>query len=206
MKSVLDRGHDDVQVLVISMFDGIGACRVALDAIGAKVGGYIAVEEDEAAKRVVEASFGSTEFVQRVQEIDDDMVRRWACAYSRVGLVLLTGGPPCQGVSGLNASRLGAELDHRSKLHLEIPRVRELLGKYFHWASARVLMESVSSMAEHDRVCMTRSIGILPYELDAQGLAPCRRSRMFWFSWAALAEEGVSITKPETSSSWDCEG
>ena len=59
-------------------------------------------------------------------------------------------------------------------------------------------------MAEHDRVCMTRSIGILPYELDAQGLSPCRRSRMFWLSWVALAEEGVSITKPETSSSGDC--
>ena len=36
------QGLDDHQVLVISMLDGLGACREALDVMGAKMAGYVA--------------------------------------------------------------------------------------------------------------------------------------------------------------------
>ena len=198
-----ERVCDDHQVLAVSLFDGIAACRVALDVIGAKVAGYISVEPDEGARRVVEASFGSTTFLEQVQNISDETVRGWACQYSRVGVVLLTGGPPCQGVSGLNANRLGAEGDQRSCLHQEVPRIRELLEKHFSWAKVFFMMESVSSMSDADRVLMTRSMGFLPYELDSKGITPCRRPRLFWFNWTANAEIGVTIQKPSSSSSAD---
>ena len=54
--------------------------------------------------------------------IDEDMVKRWSLRFSNVGLVLLGAGPPCQGVSGLNADRRGALRDLRSCLFQHVPR------------------------------------------------------------------------------------
>ena len=105
----------------------MGACRVALDVLNAKVAGYIAVESDASARRVVESAFGSTEFVNSVEQIGDVLVQGWACRFSRTKLILISAGPPCQGVSGLNALKLGAEQDARSSLHSHVSRVRELV-------------------------------------------------------------------------------
>ena len=44
-----------------------------------------------------------------MNEVAEEMVRSWAGKFSQVGLVVLGAGPPCQGVSGLNASRKGVE-------------------------------------------------------------------------------------------------
>lgn len=54
--------------------------------------------------------------LERVEDVTLDEVRKWACGCSQVSLVLLGAGPPCQGVSGLNADRKGALKDHRSCL------------------------------------------------------------------------------------------
>lgn len=43
--------------------------------------------------------------VGAVENITEEMVQQWAVKYSNVGVVLVGGGPPCQGVSGLNADR-----------------------------------------------------------------------------------------------------
>ena len=185
-------------MLVISLFDGLGACRVALDVIGAKIAGYIAVEKGPHARRSLESNFPSVEFVHDVEEVSDCIVRSFANRFSRASLVLIAGGPPCQGVSGLNASRLGSELDFRSRLHHEVPRIRELVQKYFCWCETFVLMESVSSMSENDRVAMSKAIGILPYDSDASGITPCHRRRFYWYDWAAHAEENVQIQSPLT--------
>ena len=54
------RGHNpedrkEHRVLVVSLFDGIGALRVALDLLEVDVVGYVSVEKDARAKRVVES-------------------------------------------------------------------------------------------------------------------------------------------------------
>ena len=70
-----DQNLDDRHIFIISLFDGIGGGRVALDVLGAKVGGYIAVESDPAARRMVESAFSSTEFVHSVEEISELRVK-----------------------------------------------------------------------------------------------------------------------------------
>ena len=57
-------------------------------------------------QRVVESRFPSTIAVSNVEAVDFEMVKQWAQRLAQVGpIVLLGAGPPCQGVSGLNASR-----------------------------------------------------------------------------------------------------
>ena len=103
-------------VLTIGLFDGIGAVRVAADALGWNVQGHVSVEKSSQASRVVESRFPNTIFVSSVEAVDLAEVKKWSQRFTQVSLVLLGSGPPCQGVSKLNAARKGALRDSRSSL------------------------------------------------------------------------------------------
>ena len=118
--------HDLCQVLSVGLFDGIGALRVALDLLQAPMAGHISVECNPEAHRVIEANFPDSVLVNNVEDVTEEMVQAWSLRYSNAGLVLVGSGPPCQGVSGLNADRRGALKDARSSLFSHVPRVVEL--------------------------------------------------------------------------------
>ena len=65
--------------------------------------GHVSVEVSEEATRVVESKFPNSIAVKDVRDVDSEMVQSWALRFSQVGLVMIGAGPPCQGVSGLNA-------------------------------------------------------------------------------------------------------
>lgn len=106
------------QILTVGLFDGLGALPLAVDALGIPVAGHLSVEKESTAKRVVESYFPDAVFHDDVQTVDAALVRSLSLRYPSVGLVLIGAGPPCQGVSGLNASKKGALLDARSSLFL----------------------------------------------------------------------------------------
>ena len=109
--------QDDVEpILVVSLFDGVGALRVAVDALRVPVAGYVSAEISESARRVVESWFPEVRHIADVQDIDENEVSSWSLLYPGVSAVLLGAGPPCQGVSGLNSDRKGALRDARSSL------------------------------------------------------------------------------------------
>ena len=190
------------QVLTIGLFDGIGALRVAVDALGVPCIGHISIECSQSASRVVEAHFPGTIFCQDVTSVTGEMVLQWACRFSQCSLVLLGAGPPCQGVSGLNCDRKGALHDHRSKLFLEVKRIRLLVAKRFPWAMVHLLMESVKSMDSSDRAAMSEDVDILPYSVDARGVSLARRPRLYWLSWEVIEGEDV-VVRPPFSPAWE---
>ena len=59
--------HDMYQILSVGLFDGISALRVALNALQLPVAGHVSVEVNEDARRVVEAFFPDTIFVNNVR-------------------------------------------------------------------------------------------------------------------------------------------
>ena len=193
---------DVTTVLTIGLFDGIGALRVAADAIGLPVVGHVSVEPHGPASRVVEGHFPSSVLVSRVEDVTEELVLQWSCRFSQVGLVIVGGGPPCQGVSGLNADRRGALKDHRSSLHTHVSRIYHLVKGKFTWAQVHYLMESVKSMDQKDRVIMSREIGSTPKAIDSAGVTLCRRPRLYWLSWELLASEGVTL-REEQGSGWE---
>eukprot|EP00438_Fugacium_kawagutii_P003592 Skav221600 [mRNA] locus=scaffold1698:515445:521305:+ [translate_table: standard] len=160
-------------VLSVGLFDGISALRVALDVLEVTVVGHIFVECQSSAQRVVESHFPGALHVNSVQEIDDRMVQSWSQRFGQCNMVLLGSGPPCQGVSGLNSDRRGALRDERSSLFVHVPRVRDLLRKYFPWAPVHSLMESVASMDDEDRTSMSQGVGCEPVFCDAGELTWC---------------------------------
>ena len=83
------------QVLVVSLFDGIGALQVALDALRVPVGGYVSVEiSPEAANRVVESFFPEVVCVGDVAGVTNEVVLGWRLRFANVGLVLLVPDHP----------------------------------------------------------------------------------------------------------------
>lgn len=187
---------DMTQVLTIGLFDGIGALRVAADAAGIPVAGHISVEINPEASRVLESKFPGTIFVTNVEDVDAEMVKQWSCQFTQVGLVVLGAGPPCQGVSGLNVDRRGALRDQRSKLHVHVARIRDLVKRAFPWAQVHALMESVQSMDVEDRQIMSASFGETPWAIDAEGVSLARRPRLYWVTWGLQECEGVRIQAP----------
>ena len=201
----LPEPEDHVQVLCIGLFDGIGALRVACDCLRLPMGGYVSAEINKEGQRVVESHFPDSQQVGNVQDITEDMVKGWALQYSNVGVVVVAGGPPCQGVSGLNSDRKGALRDARSNLFVHVPRVYKLCRKHFRWAQVHHLMESVFSMDEKDRVAMSMQIGSTPWLVDSCGISLCRRPRLYWFTWEPREGTGVTIVQ-QPSTEWDSYG
>eukprot|EP00438_Fugacium_kawagutii_P035567 Skav229231 [mRNA] locus=scaffold864:277248:282087:- [translate_table: standard] len=180
-------------VLSIGLFDGVGCLRVALDLVGASVAGHISVEKQESGRKVVEYHFPNSIHLDDVAKVTEEQVKQWSITFGQVALVLIGSGPPCQGVSGLNASRRGALGDERSSLFSHVPRVTLLVRKWFPWAQVHSLMESVSSMDEKDRNIMSDAFGCEPWDIGAEFMTWCRRPRLYWITWPLFEEEGVSF-------------
>lgn len=108
-------------------------------------------------------------------------------------MVLLGGGPPCQGVSGLNADRKGAMKDERSVLFLHVKRIEGLVKQCFPWCQVHTLMESVASMDEVDKNTMSESFEDSPWRCDAGALTWCSRPRLYWTTWELQQGEGVVL-------------
>ena len=192
--------HDMDQVLTVGLFDGIAALRIAADTLGLPVAGHVSVEKNPQAKRVVESWFPDSHFYDDIVNFGEEDVKSLALKYSNVNLVIIGGGPPCQGVSGLNFDKKGALRDARSSLFSEVPRVQALFAKHFPWAQVHRLMESVASMSEEDRRVMTHSVGDLPYKIDSFGLTLCHRPRLFWATWELQTGPGAVVAHPPDDS------
>ena len=189
--------EDHVQVLTVGLFDGVGALRVAADCLLLPMAGHVSSEVSREGSRVVEAHFPDSISVGKVENIDDGMVKDWACRYPNVGVVVVGGGPPCQGVSGLNSDRKGALKDARSSLFPHVRRVFESCRRNFNWAQVHYLMESVASMNDDDRWVMSQDIQSHPWRIDSFGLSLCHRPRLYWISWELSEGPGVVIKAPE---------
>eukprot|EP00438_Fugacium_kawagutii_P025239 Skav236128 [mRNA] locus=scaffold900:368879:380005:- [translate_table: standard] len=183
------------QVLTIGLFDGIGGLRAACDALGWNVVGHVSIEQNPHAARVVESRFPNTFHVSDVALVDLEMVKDWSLRFSQVGLVMIGAGPPCQGVSGLNASRKGALKDARSSLFSHVGRIRSLVQRFFPWAQVKSLMESVASMDLEDQDVMTQHFGEEPRLLDSADVSLAHRPRLYWFDWEIPNQNDVEFVK-----------
>eukprot|EP00435_Cladocopium_sp_Y103_P013778 s336_g3.t1 len=189
----LPEEHDFTQILSVGLFDGISGLRVALDSLGVPVAGHVSIEQSPEARRVVESFFPDTIFVEDVVGVDLAMVKQWALRYPNVGLVLVGAGPPCQGVSGLNADRRGALKDYRSCLFQHVPQIVELCKLAFPWAQVHDLVENVASMDYQDCETMSSAFGKWPWFIEASGISLAHRPRLYWVSWELVAGPGARI-------------
>ena len=83
---------------------------------------------------------------------------------------------------------VGALRDGRSCLFAHVPRIRDLLKKFFAWCPVYTLMESVASMDASDRDIMSGAVGMNPLSCNAGTLTWCQRPRLYWVDCEIDAE------------------
>jgi site-specific DNA-cytosine methylase len=168
--------HNDVPhvdascgLTVMSLFDGIGAAKVALDAGGVRVVNYYSSEVDVDATAVLRKQHGES-VVHLV-----DVRGITAAVMQKIKPDLVIGGSPCQDLSRLNQAH-GLGLDGvKSSLFFEFVRVLQLAKNAN--PSVVFVLENVIPEHEHDRDAMTRMLGVTPLRLLAQLVSPCNRDR-----------------------------
>ncbi|CAE8660827.1 unnamed protein product, partial [Polarella glacialis] len=191
----------DCSILGVGCFDGTSALQVALEILGPPIAGFVSIENNMEATRVIRANYPSTQHFSDVRSFGEAQVRQLALSFPRVQLVLIGAGPPCQGVSALNAGRLGAVEEPRFSLQSRVAWLRDLFIQEFPWAEVQVLEESVASMAAVDRATYSESMGFLPVRICASGVSFCARPRLYWIDWRLNLEDGVSVLE-ERGAGW----
>lgn len=148
---------------VLSLFNGCGMLRPALDKAGISVNHYYSSEIDKWANQIASKNYPDT-----IQLGD---IHGWQ-SWDLEPIDLLTAGFPCQDLScagkqkGLNGQRSG--------LLYEALKIRDTLKpKYF-------LFENVASMSHYWRDEITKLVGVEPIKLNSKYWGAQSRNRLFW--------------------------
>lgn len=148
---------------VLSLFDGLGGARLALDQLGITPDIYYASEIDKSAMKVA-----SHHFPDIVQLGDIRSVK----AEDLGPIDLLIGGSPCQDLSrGGNMEGLQGE---RSSLFFEFIRLLTEVNPDF------FLLENVKSMKKDHMNEMNEIIGCAPLIINSKDWTPQNRTRCYW--------------------------
>jgi DNA (cytosine-5)-methyltransferase 3A len=169
------------QYKILSCFDGISACQVALKNLGIEYD-YYASEIDKYAISVTKNNFPNTIHLGDVKLIN---------GYDYKDVELLCGGSPCQSFS-IAGSQKGFE-DPRGELFWEYVRIlNEVKPKFF-------IFENVNSMKQRDKDIISKAFGFEPIVINSALLTAQQRKRLFYVG--ALQKDGtykkVEIEQPQ---------
>ena len=151
-----------------------------------------ASEVDPWAKHVCKQLFPAVRDLGDITEITEAELKQVILDCPLFERMLLSGGFPCQDLSGANAMRSGLQ-GKRSCLFFEFLRVRDLVKKLFPHAQVDILVENVASMPAPDRDVISQKLGVRPYRICPSDIWPCRRPRYFWTSWTLQASSNLRL-------------
>jgi len=179
---------------VLSLFDGMSCCQIALNRLGIKPSVYYASEVDKHAIKVTMANWSQTIQLGDVRNVD----------VSQLGKIdLLAGGSPCQSFSFAGKRKGMSTKDNIEILTLE--HYLELKAQnfefegqsYLFWEYMRILKDIQKTnpdvkfllenviMGDKWQKILTRAIGINPIRINASLVSAQNRDRLFWTNIAA---------------------
>jgi len=149
---------------VLSLFDGMGCGRIALELEGIKVDNYFASEIKPHGIALSKRNFPDIIHLGDVTKLDTDKLPK---------IDLLIGGSPCQDLSGANKHQTGLE-GLKSKLFYRYVEIfKAVKPTYF-------LLENVASMKDSDRDIITGIMGVEPIEVNSSLMSAQLRKRYYW--------------------------
>ena len=153
---------------VLSLFDGISCCRVALNRANIQVDKYYASEIDKYAIQVAQRNYPNT-----IQLGDINNWRNWNIDWASIDLV--AGGSPCQGFSnagkGLNFD------DPRSALFFVFVDILNHIRNVN--PNVKFLLENVKMKKEWVNV-ITEYLGVEPLLINSSLVSGQVRRRLYW--------------------------
>ncbi|XP_034254508.1 DNA (cytosine-5)-methyltransferase 3C-like [Thrips palmi] len=165
-------------IKVLSLFDGIGAAKVALDAVGIQISEYISSEIDEKAIKVLKYHYhDKMKMVGCVKSLTEDKLSEFGSIH------LLLAGSPCSDFSLCNPARRNLHGEGSTgQLFFEFKRILDYLteaarvhGHDFYW-----LFENTFSMEKNTKDEISSCLGCKPAIKCATSHRPMKRKRCFW--------------------------
>ncbi len=153
---------------VLSLFDGLSGCRIALDKIGIAPETYYASEIDKYAIQV-----GQHNYPENIQLGDMTKWREWDIDFSQIDL--LTAGFPCQAWS--LAGKQKGDIDPRGAL------VHDLIDIWKHITALnpnlKFMFENVKMKKEFIEY-INNLFGVEPIEINSASVSAQNRKRLYW--------------------------
>ena len=166
-------------LLVISLFDGIGGLRRALDLLRLRPALTLASETNAEARRVVTYAWPDVYELGPVEEITREKISSILAKKGNFTKVLVGGGSPCTDLTSLNIGAAGLE-GPESILFYEFLRVGRLVCQLLPDAEVSLFLENVASMKPVYRDIMSKELGVPAWQLCASDLSDVRRKRYYW--------------------------
>ena len=184
------------ELCLFESFSGISAGRRALEVLGATPGLHVHCEVDEACCRVVKSQYPDAVNGGDVTELNEFTLR--AATQQCIGIthVIHLSGPPCQDVSGLNATGSGITGSRSSLVHY-IPEVKRIIQRVFPGCAYGQAVEMVASLTRQSQETYDEIGGGQPLRICPGSFGWVRRPRLFWPSWNCHKTAGVEITEEE---------
>lgn len=182
-------------LLVVSVFNGIGGAFRGYDIAGVRPQGLVAIEWDKAAQRITRKAWPQVIEVKDVEEVDKAMVEEWFNAFPRVQQVDVIGGFPCVHLSAVRAGRMNLS-GEGSKLFWNLVQLIKWVEEVFSpTAAVEFEVENVLSMDAEAREEISQQLGVEPLALCPSDVLPYNRPRLAWVSSAVEAGEGVTLER-----------
>ena len=196
-----DDRPQEINVLVISLFNGIGGAFRCYDVLGLVPLHLVAFDTHGPAQRITSRRWPRAELCGDVRTLDESMILRWLTEYPEIEEIHLWGGFPCVDLSSVNSRGLGLD-GKQSSLFFQVPRIRSLLKKEVpSHIVVRSAIENVASMPKTELEKISTQLGTRPCHLDCVQAVPMRRPRLCWCSErVGYNVEGVTIHPMEH---WD---
>lgn len=160
---------------VLSLFDGISTCRVALEKLGINVEKYYASEIDKNAIAISKYNFPDIEHIGDVTKLDFEK-------YKDVDLI--SSGSPCQNLSiigvGKKEDRKGLEGEKSGLFYKYVEILNHLKSVN---PNIKFMLENNFAMPEADENIITELLGVNPIMIDAALVSAQSRKRLYWCNW-----------------------
>lgn len=157
---------DKKPINILSLFDGMGCGRIALERLGYPVNMYYASEIDKSAIKTTSTKWDGIIHLGSVTEVK-------AAGLEKIDILMA--GSPCQGFSF--AGKQLAFDDPRSVLFFEFVRILEECRKIN--PNVIYLLENVRMKKEHEDV-ISRILGIQPLNINSELVSAQCRERLYW--------------------------
>ena len=184
-------------LLVVSFRDGMGGLSAAVELTGVAPDGIIFVEKSKLARKVVKKHWPTAITYDDINAVTPEVVKRWWDWFPSVRRVLIGGGLPWQGLSGVNASRESLTDPRAQLVHSVLDIVAEVRKNP--GVDVFEIYESVASIIDKDMRELSTLLEVRPVFVEAANVGPCKRTRLYWIRGGVAPGPDASVI---TSSDW----
>ena len=180
-----------VPVVLISLFNGVGACFRCHDLAGVQVVGAISADIHGPANRVTSRRWPWVVILGDVKELTKHRLEELIEEMPHHVAIHLWMGFPCVDLSSAKAGRKNLQ-GTESSLVFEGRRILEELRMLYPNKEVKFIVENVASMDNSAREALTEMFQVIPYRLDPSDQVPMSRPRYCW----------TDVEIPETNELW----